>query len=781
MTGPLVLAIAFVNPLLLAGLGLAAAPIIIHLLARRQFRTVSWGAMHFLKQAEQENRRRVRFEQWLLLALRCLAMGLLGLLFARPFVEPGLVGRLLGNNARTQRIVVLDDSASLSHRDGAVSDFDELRNTFERLLEWLQQTAPDDPLTVFATSRPQEPIADLNDLRHASVADLRARVRRLTPAATRAQPARVMNSVAERLKGDEPGAADVYTLSDFQRSDWIHSEGGAGSPLAALRSPDDATASAARSRTRVVLVQTRERQRPNVAVRSIQLERPQTIAGQPALARVEVANFGARLERDLTIELALDGQPLPALSVRAPEPGATASAVAEITFPEPGFRVLSATCAGHDGFVADDAWRAAVEVKPRLSVLLVNGAPSQDALEDEAHLLRAAIAPPGPLSSGVQVDMVDAAELGATALDEYDVVALCNVSVPAAPVVQAVERYVAHGGGLLITLGDSLLEADAFNLAWVRDGRGLAPLALQGIERAVEENIGWQIIRTGDDPLTTLFPSAAEPVSEYVRFRAFVRGRDLTQPTSAPAADQTVPRQPPRVLAHFNDAGASPALIAGDFGRGRVLMFTSTVDLDWNDWARSVDGSFVVTMLEAVQYLAARSADPPALHPEDRLRVAVSPEAYEPTVVFAPPGPGAAAPLAGQPAGRELLPHELLVLLGPPAMQLGVFQALLTLRSGTQVTRPICVNLAPPESDLAAASRAELAVALGDLPHEFVLASASFLSRAEPPRRELWRYLLMAAVVALILEHTLAWWFGGGHLSVRRPNRAFAATGVRAT
>src|SRR5437764_4320988 len=69
---------------LAAGAGLTAIPIIIHLLNRRRFKTVTWAAMEFLLRAMRKNRRRLKFEQWLLLATRCLLVFLLGLALARP-------------------------------------------------------------------------------------------------------------------------------------------------------------------------------------------------------------------------------------------------------------------------------------------------------------------------------------------------------------------------------------------------------------------------------------------------------------------------------------------------------------------------------------------------------------------------------------------------------------------------------------------------------------------------------------------------------------------------
>ncbi len=64
----------FLAPLLLAGTVLATAPIIIHLLNRRRFIRVDWAPMEYLKLTLKTNKRRLKLEQWLLLALRTLAV-----------------------------------------------------------------------------------------------------------------------------------------------------------------------------------------------------------------------------------------------------------------------------------------------------------------------------------------------------------------------------------------------------------------------------------------------------------------------------------------------------------------------------------------------------------------------------------------------------------------------------------------------------------------------------------------------------------------------------------
>src|SRR4051794_13636121 len=79
--------INFVNPwFVAAGLALPLIPIVIHLLNRRRFRVVTWAAMDFLLRAMKKNRKRLKFEQWILLACRCLLVFLIAFALARPLV-----------------------------------------------------------------------------------------------------------------------------------------------------------------------------------------------------------------------------------------------------------------------------------------------------------------------------------------------------------------------------------------------------------------------------------------------------------------------------------------------------------------------------------------------------------------------------------------------------------------------------------------------------------------------------------------------------------------------
>lgn len=103
----------FLNPWMLLGTLAVASPILIHLLNKRRFKIVNWAAMDFLFTADKKNRRRVQLENFILLLLRCLAMLLLALMLARPFL-PSNITAILAQAQKVERVILIDDSLSLS-------------------------------------------------------------------------------------------------------------------------------------------------------------------------------------------------------------------------------------------------------------------------------------------------------------------------------------------------------------------------------------------------------------------------------------------------------------------------------------------------------------------------------------------------------------------------------------------------------------------------------------------------------------------------------------------
>src|SRR5437868_3377407 len=78
----------------------------------RKFRETRWAAMQFLLAAIRKHYRRIRVEQWILLAVRTLVVLLVVLAMATPFLEGlGAIPVLAGQ--RTHRVIVLDGSLSM--------------------------------------------------------------------------------------------------------------------------------------------------------------------------------------------------------------------------------------------------------------------------------------------------------------------------------------------------------------------------------------------------------------------------------------------------------------------------------------------------------------------------------------------------------------------------------------------------------------------------------------------------------------------------------------------
>jgi len=99
--------VSFLAPLWLALAGAAAVPLLIHLLRRRIGVRVDFPAARYLARAEQENSRRLRLRNLLIMLLRVLAVLLIAAAAARP------VGRVAGvGHAPTALALVLDNSLS---------------------------------------------------------------------------------------------------------------------------------------------------------------------------------------------------------------------------------------------------------------------------------------------------------------------------------------------------------------------------------------------------------------------------------------------------------------------------------------------------------------------------------------------------------------------------------------------------------------------------------------------------------------------------------------------
>jgi hypothetical protein len=272
-------------------------PIIIHLLNRRRYRTVEWGAMMFLLQAAKKSRKQSRIRHFLILAARMCAIAALIFLIARPLASGWL--SLFGGAPDTV-IVILDRSASMEQQDlqtGATK-----RSTaLTQVVDTLQKTGAPRHLVLIDSGagivHPLDSVDELLALPDTLGTDAAADIPDL------------LQTALEYVTANEAGRTDVWICSDLQSSDWNPDAG----QWAAIR---DGFGDQARN-VRFQLLAYRQFDPSNLSVRVDQIERIKgddtdilaldiMVQGEPNLPKrtvpLAVVLDGARTVVEVTLE-----------------------------------------------------------------------------------------------------------------------------------------------------------------------------------------------------------------------------------------------------------------------------------------------------------------------------------------------------------------------------------------------------------------------------------------------------------------------------------------------
>src|SRR3954470_23823071 len=154
---------SFLAPLFLIG-GLAiAGPIIYHLVRRTTREKTRFSSLMFLLPSPPRLSKRHRLEHILLLILRCLALGLLALGFARPFLRQSPIDDPTA--AQPKRIVVLLDTSASMRRDGVWAA------AKDRVNDVLRRTSPGDQVAIFLFDKKATALMPFEDWNRAAPSD----------------------------------------------------------------------------------------------------------------------------------------------------------------------------------------------------------------------------------------------------------------------------------------------------------------------------------------------------------------------------------------------------------------------------------------------------------------------------------------------------------------------------------------------------------------------------------------------------------------------------------
>ncbi len=207
----------FLTPLFLLG-GLAiAGPIIYHLVRRTTRDKTVFSSLMFLLPSAPRLSKRHRLEHILLLLLRCAALALLALGFARPFLKQAPI--IDPTAAQPKRIVVLVDTSASMRRDGVWAA------ARARAEEVLRRAGPADHVALFPFDRQATALVSFEDWNRAAPADRVAfavgRLSALTPTWAGTHLGNALVTAAEALAENEdgktaPGPRQIVLVSDLQ-------------------------------------------------------------------------------------------------------------------------------------------------------------------------------------------------------------------------------------------------------------------------------------------------------------------------------------------------------------------------------------------------------------------------------------------------------------------------------------------------------------------------------------------------------------------------------------
>jgi hypothetical protein len=200
---------SFLQPFLLIALPLALLPVIIHLIHLHRRRAVRWAAMMFLRAAQRMNQGLSKLRQYLILALRVLAIAALIFMAGRP-----LAGGLLGltGGAPDTVLLLIDRSASMEQQNLATGQskratgLANLANAIDKAYGARSRLVVIDSATL--TSQSIENAEALSTLPT------------LGGTATSADIPALLQSALDHITTHQTGRTDVWLLSDLRQNDW---------------------------------------------------------------------------------------------------------------------------------------------------------------------------------------------------------------------------------------------------------------------------------------------------------------------------------------------------------------------------------------------------------------------------------------------------------------------------------------------------------------------------------------------------------------------------------
>ena len=593
----------FRNPWLLAGLAGVLIPVILHLIRRQAAKPYDWGAMQFLFDTVAARRRRMEWEDFLLMITRCLLIALVVLALARPFVPPdsavpwlfvlplallgiaafggsfvlsAMKGRwtlrlvallmlaLAGFLIWQERVLNLKRFQTSERRDVALiidgSTSMELRENgrtaFERAVEEARDFVNEAPKgTAFSVvlGGPAPELKTGTPLTHR--ADVLEVLDSLEPVGGPFRAHEALGVATLSLAEGRGSSKDLVVFTDRQRLGWQFES------LTSWRNLGEAwngLPEGSKPRLLIRTFPTPEKLR-NVSVTGIALSRSIIGTDREVVIRVTVENTGTEMVTPGLMEVKAGNDELEAKGLGQMAPGEKTIIDYRHQFATVGPQVIRVDLEGNDDLPADDVGETALWVRKTLPVLIVEGNAGASFFNRAGGYTALALAPvSGKEETFVDPRVIDAAALTREELTEDAVVILADVARLPSSVAVKLSDFVVNGGGLWVIAGPTI--EPTFYRDW-RGGDGpVVPLKLG--EMVYPENGVRLAPGSFDHPVLALFKDkAGEDLAEAV-IDGYRGSSDLEEGAAA--------------AARYVDGEIFLAMRA--YGNGRVLVTTTALD-----------------------------------------------------------------------------------------------------------------------------------------------------------------------------------------------------------
>ena len=558
-------------------------PVAIHLLSRRRSKKLPFAAVEFILRSRRQKTSHIRLRQLLLLALRMLIVGAVGFAIARPLLRPKTAAASsAGQTAATA--IVLDGSLSMRYQLGGRSLFDRARDEARTLVDRLSSESPA-TLVVCDGRSPEAPAPGFDRVA------LKERIARAEVGFRPADVAGCMAAAARALGESPIEGKRLYVLTDLTA---------AGISLEAPP-PRVPTPKGEVVPETIFIDAAGGDELPNIAITEVTVTPSVAMGARGFDVNATIRNSGSKTAAGVPVSLVVGDRVVNRGFADVPAHGAVTKLLAHRF--EPGVQRGTVQLES-DALSEDDARSFVVRVPKDVRALVADGAPSAVRYRDETFFVEAALGP-GRTGGRISATFLDADAVQSRTLADFDVVLLLNVPAPRPAFVQSLRTFVEAGGGLFLSAGDQV-SPDDWNAAFGE----LLPRPIHLVRTAAEpdEAQGPPPARFSRvdylHPAFTVFEGASEGFDSARVFRYLMMRPDAAQQG--------------RVLAALDDG--SPALVEASRGRGKVILYASTVDRDWTDWP--IRTSFLPAMQQVTEYLAGGLEEkPPATSRVGDIRV----------------------------------------------------------------------------------------------------------------------------------------------------------------